>query len=462
MEPQSTLELDVQPGAPEPGSLQPGPLVRALLAASGLAGEGIDLSIDPHDEMLGFLVESQSGDVDRALFTYFQSGLSIADSLREVLAWRFGDPGRVGKLLDFASGYGRVTRFLLRSVPADRVWVSDIYAEAVAFQEERFAVHGLASTVRPEDLACAETFDAVLVTSLFTHLPEERFIAWLRVLLGRLTPGGVLVWSAHDEGLLPPERQMPAGGILFEEKSESGSLATADYGSTWVSEGFVREALTRAVGSGGFSVHRLPRGLCNFQDLYVTVPEAGADFSGLRFRGEPLFHMERCAIRGTRQLELSGWAAVPGTGRLTQVEVLLDGVLLQSLPIDGPRRDVAAALGGERFLASGWGGSCLLPEGVSRRSAVLLLRVVGDRGDPVVVQAGSIEAALLASARLEVIVLGRELAQSTALLRSTEAHAAHAIAELRARLAAMEASRFWKLRNAWFRVKKLFGLTGET
>ena len=33
---------------------------------------------------------------------------------------------------------------------------------------------------------------------------------------------------------------------------------------------------------------------------------------------------------------------------------------------------------------------------------------------------------------------------------------------LRARVAAMEASRFWKLRNAWFRVKRGLGLTRET
>jgi hypothetical protein len=31
---------------------------------------------------------------------------------------------------------------------------------------------------------------------------------------------------------------------------------------------------------------------------------------------------------------------------------------------------------------------------------------------------------------------------------------------LRARIAAMEASRFWKLRGAWFRFKKRIGLAG--
>jgi hypothetical protein len=44
-------------------------------------------------------------------------------------------------------------------------------------------------------------------------------------------------------------------------------------------------------------------------------------------------------------------------------------------------------------------------------------------------------------------------------LAEVEAQAAE-VAGLRARIAAMEASRFWKLRNAWFRLKGTFGLGG--
>ena len=91
-----------------------------------------------------------------------------------------------------------MTRFLVREVPPERIWVADVYAGGVRFQEERFGVHGIVSTIRPEDFACAERFDAILVTSLFTHLPDERFVAWLRVLLGLLAPGGMLAFSAHS------------------------------------------------------------------------------------------------------------------------------------------------------------------------------------------------------------------------------------------------------------------------
>ncbi len=435
------------------------PLVRALLADLGVEEGGVDLAIDPGDEMLGFLLESSQGDRDRALWAYFQSGASIAASMTQVLGWRFGAPERVGKLLDFASGYGRVTRFLRRRLPAERIWVADVYAEGVRFQERRFGVHGIVSTVRPEDLgaAAAAGFDAILVTSLFTHLPEERFVAWLGVLMRLLAPGGVLAFSVHDRALLPLGVQLPPAGIFFQEISESGSLATHDYGSTWVSEAFVHGALARATGGGALpagSLHRLPRGLCNYQDLYVAVPEAGADFSRLGYRGEPRLFVERCALVGTDRLELRGWAGMEGSGRVEAVEVLLDDQLLARLPVEHDRPEVAALLGDPRLVRSGWDGACRLPSSASRSQSVLRLRLVDDLGHFHPEAANTLEAALHASTRLDVTVVQRELRRAE---ESVARQAAEAAA-LRARIAAMEASRFWKLRNAWFRFKGLLGI----
>jgi SAM-dependent methyltransferase len=445
-----------EPAEPPQLNAAASPLVRALLADLGVAAGSVDLAIDPADEMLGFLVRSHGGDRERARYAYFQSGASIAGAMAQVLRWRFGEPGRTGKLLDFASGYGRVTRFLLRLLPAERIWVADVYAGGVDFQRRRFGVHGIVSTVRPEDFpgaAGAATFDAILVTSLFTHLPEERFVAWLRVLMGLLAPGGVLAFSVHGEHVLPASAEMPASGLLFQEISESGSLAAADYGSTWVSEEFVRGALARALAGGAGSLRRLPRGLCNYQDLYVAVPEASADFSGLDFRGEPYLFVERCTLAGPDRLELSGWAGVLGCGSLAAVEARLDGELLARLPIDGARPDVAEMLGEPRLLRSGWGGACRLPEDASRAGSVLSLRVIDDLGTAHPEAAATLEAALHDSTRREVTVLQRDLqlAWERAERQRLEA------ADLRARIAAMEASRFWKLRNQWFRVKGWFG-----
>ncbi|HVG11247.1 MAG TPA: hypothetical protein VNM67_26320, partial [Thermoanaerobaculia bacterium] len=297
---------------------------------------------------------------------------------------------------------------------------------------------------------------AILVTSLFTHLPEERFLAWLRVLAGRLNPGGVLAFSTHDPSLLLPCPPMPESGLLFQEISESGSLDTSDYGSTWVTEEFVRGAVARVARSA--SVHRLERGLCNYQDLYVAVLEPGVDFSGLRYTGEPYLSLEHCGIVGQGQLEMSGWAAVR-TGEVEAVEVVLDGRLLAELPVAHPRPDVAGMLGEARYLHSGWGGAFALPPGTSRGASVLVIRVRDGRGVSHPLRAGAVESLLLESARNDVSVLHRELKAAGERLAEVQARADAETGGLRARIAAMESSRFWKMRNAWFRLKRGVGLT---
>jgi len=434
------------------------PLVAALLDDLRM---DVDLAIDARDEMLGFLVDAFEGDRERALFAYFRSGASIADSLRQVLRWRFGGMDRIGGLLDFASGYGRVTRFLVREIPPERIWVSDVYADGVRFQEERFGVHGIVSTILPEEFVRPERFDAILVTSLFTHLPEERFVAWLRVLLGLLNPGGMLAFSVHSPEVLSPGLVMPESGICFQETSESGSLAKSDYGSTWVTEAFVRSALERAVGPA-VSLHRLPRGLCNFQDLCLAIPEPGVDFSGLDFHSEPHLFLERARMAdGGRRLEIEGWAAVR-SGSVRSVEALLGGERLATAPVSDPRPDVAAFLNDQRYLHTGWSLSCPLPAGVSHSAAVLRLRAVDGRGIAWPLWAGSIQAALLAGSRMEADGLRVDLLRTEETLAGERRQAAAEIGSLRGRIAAMEASRFWKARNAWFRIKRGLGLTRET
>jgi SAM-dependent methyltransferase len=438
------------------------PRVSVLLTDLGLAPGAVDLGIDERDEMLAFLLQVHRGDRDSALFQYFQSGESIARCLGQILRWRFGSLERIHGLLDFASGYGRVTRFLVREAPAERVWVADVYAEGVRFQAERFGVHAVVSSIRPEDFVCAERFDAILVTSLFTHLPEERFVAWLRVLLGLLNPGGLLAFSAHSPEVLPPGTEMPASGFLFAPTSESGSLDTSDYGSTWVTEDFVRSALERAMppgapGAPGASLHRIERALCNFQDLYLVAPEPGADFSSLAFQGEPQLFVERAELDAGGNLELEGWAAVRN-GTVRDVEVWLDEKRLDSARVEGERGDVRGFFGGAHDVHAGWGSSCRLPAGVSRSAAVLRLRVVDGAGGGHVLWAGSTPELLLAASRLEREQLRGWLGHVEVLLAQERARAAVEAETLKARLAAMRASRFWKLRNVWFRLKARVGL----
>jgi len=95
-----------------------------------------------------------------------------------------------------------------------------------------------------------------------------------------------------------------------------------------------------------------------------------------------------------------------------------------------------------------------VPPGTSRSASVFGLRVVDDRGGVHPELACTLEAALLDSSKREVGYLHSELRRA----EERAAGLAHHVAALDARIAAMEASRFWKLRNRWFRIKGWLGI----
>jgi len=452
---------------------------------------GVDLTIDEDDAMLRVLRDGAAGDRARARAMYLQSGLALWRTLRRVVEWRFGEVGRVGKLLDFASGHGRVTRFLVRDLLPERVWVADVAGAAVEFQRRQFGVHGFLSAPRPEDFACGERFDCILVSSLFTHLPAATFAAWLRRLWELLAPGGVLAFSVHDAAVLPPGLTLPAAGLLFAPESESGSLAGADYGSTWVSEDFVRAAL-RGVAPGA-SALRLPRALANFQDLYVVVAEPGADFSGVRLAGAPQAFVEQCAWTPPGRLQISGWVADRPTGRLpVEVRARIGGEPRDRCRAFSPRPDVAALFPGERLAAVGWRLTPLVPGDPPDLSARLALEAVEADGRVWTLDESSVEGALLRATRLQLFLdhgVHERLAAEHARLAGDHAglaaeHAAlrrelrrtidaykerlaaldgemrRQVGGLETRIAAMEASFFWRLHDRWWALRRRLGLNG--
>jgi SAM-dependent methyltransferase len=435
------------------------PLVAALVPASGRFVR-LRLDVDAEDEMFLHYRNLHGGDRDRALVLYFDSGRRIWETMAAVLRWRFGAPGAGFRLLDFASGYGRVTRFAVLDVPPERLWVADVYAGGVRFQEQAFGVHGLVSHADPERFECAETFDAVLVSSLFTHLPEATFRAWFRRLCGRLRPGGVLVFSVHDEDLLAPGRELPASGILFDLVSESGSLPAEQYGTTWVSEAFVRRTAGELAPDA--SVHRVPRGLLCFQDLYVVTPEPSCDFSGLRLRAEAEGFVEHCSVAPGR-LRLAGWV-VDRVRRCAprELRIALGGEVRAVLRDFQPRAEVGALFPYEQVAGHGWRAEVPLSAEALASGAEVAVEVVDAAGGTTTLYAAPIAAALLRSARLDLYFERLQLERRGAELAAEKARAEELrreIAALEARLAAMEMSRFWKLRNVWWRVKRGLGLT---
>ena len=378
----------------------------------------------------------------------------------ERLIAALGGRDRLDAVLDFASGYGRATRFLVRRWDPQRLWVAEIDPQAVAFQAETFGVHALQSATRPEDFVCRESFDLVFCVSLFTHLPRATFEAWLRRLSELLRPGGLLALTVHDVSLVPAEQAVPPDGFLYEPRSESDSLDPQSYGSTWVSEGFLRRAA--AAVAPGLAVRRIAAGLGGYQDVYLLARRAPEELAALTFDPGPRGFLERAAIDGGR-LRLSGWATGWATGGggspLAAVRVWLDQRLAGETAAGADRLDIAARYG-DAARRSGFAVDVELPAPARLGSSVLLVKAVSDSGIETILHLGTVETALLRAARGEAVAaahqrFGREAAELEA------ARLALRVEELEARIAAMRRSRFWRMRDAWFALKRALRLTDE-
>ena len=459
------------------------PLVRALLHEHiGAAGPGPRLDVDPRDEMFRVARELAHGNRDQALVDYFRAGRSAArlfgrllESLQDSRDRRDRRPLRV---LDFASGWGRVTRFFAPPSPEIELTVSDISADAVAFQREVPGVKGFVSAIRPEELEIPEDarpengFDVVLAGSLFTHLPESTFDPWLRRLWDLVAPGGVLAVSTHPEERMPEGFSMPTSGLFFENASEIPELDTAQYGRTWVTPGRMERAIAAATGETpeeDVTHRRFRRCLWHLQDLWV-IPRPDAqhdrdalDLETLDLDGGPDGRLEGLSFEagspgkdgdeGADKLWLAGWAAHPlHRDPRVRVEIAVAGETVARVRPDRSRPDVAERFGREELAESGWLVHVPL-NGSPAMGDVVRVRVVDGRGLEEVLHLSTFEGLV---AWQEQKRLREDLADCQRELKSADGHlkvAAVEVRDLKLRVAAMEASRFWKLRSFWFRIR---------
>jgi len=229
------------------------------------------LTIDPRDEMLRFLREHQPYPVRE----YFSKGAAAVSQFEDVLTTAGRSYHQIDSILEFACGYGRMTRFLVHQMPRHKITVSDIDARAVDFTARTFGVRGFYSVSDAKELRWAERYDAVLVVSLFSHLTLSVWTPWLKRLYELLNPKGLLLFTTH--GLhaykqLPPEAKALAKqacpGFWFSTFNEThGRLPTDYYGTAYVTDSFVREVVsTHDVGElVGFYAAKLN----GFQDVYA-------------------------------------------------------------------------------------------------------------------------------------------------------------------------------------------------
>ena len=209
-----------------------------------VGGHEIDLSVDWRDEMYLHFHRPFQG--RRALESYLQTGHQTLDLVKDIVTTQGLDPKALGKVLEFASGYGRNTRFLRTLFDPSKLYVCDIDKNAVDANAQRFGTQPLYSASEPNDWVCDERFDLIFVASLFTHLSYESWGGWLGRLRDVLEPGGVLIITTHGLDWLREENRVVhiEGGFCYLRANEtSGRLSCDEYGSCYVSPEWVRTRL---------------------------------------------------------------------------------------------------------------------------------------------------------------------------------------------------------------------------
>lgn len=346
----------------------------------------LNLEIHPNDQMLTHSL-GQHRHAGAALSQYFNIALQQYSAARQVMRLCFADAEPV-TVLDFACGYGRLLRFMSLALPRSRLWASELQVDAVDFVAQAFDVQVLASDADPAHFAPGKRFDFIWVASLFSHLPENLFNAWLERLLSLLTEHGVLCFSVRDSALLPATRTLPDSGILYDAVSENAALDADIYGTTYASETYVRAALARA-GAADSPCVRLPKALAQEQDLYIVARDPGRDLSGLSgFRRGPWGWVDRRSVSSAGRLELEGWAASLDDGAVEQVDIVVDSVR-HSCSTGMARSDVRNAFGDNRLMFCGWRLQVEL--GVDACQAFVEVNARTARGESSLLFAGIIE-----------------------------------------------------------------------
>ncbi len=488
------------------------PVIKALIREQTKFPENFKLNICEDDEMYLFALSNVKDDRDRALVRYYSLGRRILDTIKQIVDWHFGSFENVPSFLDFACGYGRFTRFLIQEMPPERIWVSDISTKAVKFQTEYLNVNGIVSTGNPENYLVDRKFNCIVVNSFFSHIPEKTFSHWLQNLYNSLTPNGILIFSVHDECLRAPGAEMPAKGILFSPNSEIQSLDKEEYGTTYVTEKFVRENVS-SISSGKAFVHRIEKGLCRFQDLYIVINQSVREFSSLKINHHPEGYVDVAAFTKKGNLYLEGWA-IDGNqeGSIEEVQVLVNGKVVQRCEPFYERPDLSVEFQENAILQSGW--KCYLAKDTVSTEDVLTVKVINNLGGKLIIENSTVKSLVgqklsqsllgstneklnlvetqLASAKIQLeqsqhdfnliqtqlqetrsqLVNERTQVEQTKVnllsvqrqLEETEKYLIHVKAEVERsqnRIQAMETSKFWQLRTAWFKVRGALGLAGS-
>ena len=199
---------------------------------------------------------------------YLATGRDFALRLRGLILDQVGREDV--SLLEFAAGYGCVTRHLRGALPQADITACDIHNAAVRFIEDQFGIDAIASISDPDKFALERKFDVVFALSFFSHMPKETWARWLEALARHTVDGGAIIFTTHGlrsmRGI--PDCQLDTDGFFFFPGSEQGDLSTSEYGTTITTFDYVYRQIANIEG---VSLARFHEALWwGHQDLYIV------------------------------------------------------------------------------------------------------------------------------------------------------------------------------------------------
>ena len=231
----------------------------------------VSRTIHPADEMFK-TAKISLPELGKASAYYFSSGALVASKVEQYLRSVAFDPARMS-LLDFACGYGRVTRHFAKVF--QEIVCSDLDPDMLRFVEEITGAAGFLSNVELEKVNWpARRFDVVFSFSLFTHLNPAIWEPWFWALSEMVEPGGLMFISTRGVEFAKRTGEPVQDGerVRFTEKNETaGRLDKAIYGQTTLAREFVDDVLAKHPGRMARLAYFQGGEFDSYQDMHVLT-----------------------------------------------------------------------------------------------------------------------------------------------------------------------------------------------
>jgi SAM-dependent methyltransferase len=180
-----------------------------------LDGGGLEISRDiaPDDPMYAYNPE-----------LYFLAGQQALRSVR--LAMLATGLETVDSVLDFASGNGRVLRAFKAAFPNAALTACDTVVQDVEFCAQAFGATPVVSSPDPGEIQLEGPFDVIWSGSLFTHVDQDLWRAFLKLFDSVLSYGGVAVFTIYGRYIVEAIRD---GSQTLDLTPEQRELVLREY-----------------------------------------------------------------------------------------------------------------------------------------------------------------------------------------------------------------------------------------